>query len=74
MLGSSLHIKAQMVHSIGADDHGMFSVFEQCRLERNGSLEMHRWGGGAELAGGSCQVAGSPMPCRAAHGSVGCPA
>lgn len=46
-----------MVHSIGADDHGMFSVFEGCRLERNGSLEMHRWGGGAELAGGSCQVA-----------------
>lgn len=43
VLGSGLHIKAQMVHSIGADDHGMFSVFEGCRLERNGSLEMHRW-------------------------------
>lgn len=47
MLGSGLHIKAQMVHSIGADDHGMFSVFEGCRLERNGSLEMHRWTAGA---------------------------
>ncbi|PRW33624.1 band 7 [Chlorella sorokiniana] len=42
VLGTGLHVKAQMVHSLGADDHGMFSVFEACRLERNGSLEMHR--------------------------------
>lgn len=67
MLGSGLHIKAQMVHSIGADDHGMFSVFEGCRLERNGSLEMHRCAGRLlpRWAGqGSAQVArAGPLAC-----------
>lgn len=52
VLGSGIHVTAQMVHSVGADDHGMFSVFEGCRLERNGSLEMHRWGEGVVVGGG----------------------
>ena len=46
MLASRIAVSAQQVHSVGNDDHGMLSVFENCTLGGStgvGTLEMHRW-------------------------------